>query len=765
MKDNLNILKKSIRQRRSISSCLGENGSYNYSEEEKNKSKNSIKSFHRKTTSSYFCGSYLSSNLEDDLLNNINIDKIYLEKNIRQETKNMNNSIINKDNNFETFLNLSFHSYDSDKTDGENIIFKKNNNKTDIKNKDIETDCKIQNNFVSFKNNLKNIKDKDERATKSYLLALGMTKNENLKEQYIPTVSIIEEEKSEVIDSKSELSNKKKNMKHKYCFGNYSLIKDNLFLLRRSNKLKFKNIFGKKNISNEKKVLKQENKDNILEQKEKNKNEKSEIKLTLAFNEIIKKNNKKEENKRKNLKKNKILLLNSFLGYGTKNLEQNNGNIEDEKRKSKNGLKITENNDKVLIEKSKRRMEKKFLLFINEKIRNSYYSNFIKKRFKTENNINNDKGIKSKILQNSEKTKYNQTFKKDKMSEPIKCKNFEDTINLNTNINKNNSTNSFIKKENEVDLKHRQKSNIPIITKIEYRPRSKIPYFRQKIIEKKEININTNLNTNNTNNNDSIINKNSAPNRKYISKYKNIPHKSTYSFNKDKKINNKENSENSHSVKQIKSKNEAIEIIRIEKIKSKKRNNYILHNNSSSFIKPMNINTKSYRHKEKENKIYIRKANSGTFRNDFSLKLMEEKSHIKLSVNKNSTVNTLKLYLKFEKKYTKDSVLKQIEKTLNAENSFFIIICERITIVKNTIQSSSIFVFKSLMKYYKKHNRFIKIYGDENEANSISIKNININKYEIYQVNYKNELNEESFYVTRINELKFISNAVILCKK
>ena len=485
---------------------------------------------------------------------------IILEKNTRQEKKNMNNSIINKDNNFETFLNLSFHSYDSDKTEGDNIIFKKNNNKTDIKNKDIETDCKIQNNFVSFKNNLKNIKDKDERATKSYLLALGMTKNENLKEQYIPTVSIIEEEKSEVIDSKSELSNKKKNMKHKYCFGNYSLIKDNLFLLRRSNKLKFKNIFGKKNISNEKKVPKQENKDNILEQKEKNKNEKSEMKLTSAFNEIIKKNNKKEENKRKNLKKNKIILLNSFLGYGTKNLEQNNGNIEDEKRKSKNGLKITENNDKVLIEKSKRRMEKKFLLFINEKIRNSYYSNFIKKRFKTENNINNDKGIKSKILQNSEKTKCNQTFKKDKMSELIKCKNFEDTINLNTNINKNNSTNSFIKKENEVDLKHRHKSNIPIITKIEYRPRSKIPYFRQKIIEKKEININTNLNTNNTNNNDSIINKNSAPNRKYISKYKNIPHKNTYSFNKDKKINNKENSENRHSVEQIESKIEAIEI-------------------------------------------------------------------------------------------------------------------------------------------------------------------------------------------------------------
>ena len=88
------ILKKSMRQRRAISSNLFENGSYNYSEEEKNKSKNSIKSFHRKTTSSYFCGSYLSSNLEDELINNINIDQIYYEKNNKKE-----NNSNNKENN------------------------------------------------------------------------------------------------------------------------------------------------------------------------------------------------------------------------------------------------------------------------------------------------------------------------------------------------------------------------------------------------------------------------------------------------------------------------------------------------------------------------------------------------------------------------------------------------------------------------------------------------------------------------------------------
>ncbi len=36
------------------------------------------------------------------------------------------------------------------------------------------------------------------------------------KEQYLPTASIIEEEKSDLIDSKSEFSNNKKNIKNTF---------------------------------------------------------------------------------------------------------------------------------------------------------------------------------------------------------------------------------------------------------------------------------------------------------------------------------------------------------------------------------------------------------------------------------------------------------------------------------------------------------------------------------------------------------------------
>ena len=118
-----NIYKQSIRQRRAISSNLFENGSYNCSEEERNKSKNSLKSFHRKTSSSYFHGYYLSSNLENAILNNINIDEINKDDNsyeslIKKENEKNNlnpllhtfNSNIKKENNNFDLINLSFSS-------------------------------------------------------------------------------------------------------------------------------------------------------------------------------------------------------------------------------------------------------------------------------------------------------------------------------------------------------------------------------------------------------------------------------------------------------------------------------------------------------------------------------------------------------------------------------------------------------------------------------------------------------------------------------
>ena len=152
---NIKIFKNPIRQRRAISSNILENGNCNESREERNKSNNGIKTFHRKTTTSYFYGSYLSSNLENDLLNNLNIDEINnkfkdnesyalneKEKNKILDTVNKMNTI---NNNIEDNINISFHSYELD--DNNNII------KSEEKSNNINNSNKNNNNS---KTNIKN---------------------------------------------------------------------------------------------------------------------------------------------------------------------------------------------------------------------------------------------------------------------------------------------------------------------------------------------------------------------------------------------------------------------------------------------------------------------------------------------------------------------------------------------------------------------------------------------------------------------------------
>jgi len=125
--------------------------------------------------------------------------------------------------------------------DNENLSLNMKKRKIFKEEEKKENEIKKNNNFISFKNNLKNIKDKDERQTKSYLLALGMTKYQNTKEQYIPTVSVIEEEKSDIVESKSELSNKNSKRKDKHFFENnlqynlYQLVPENLLHIHKSN--------------------------------------------------------------------------------------------------------------------------------------------------------------------------------------------------------------------------------------------------------------------------------------------------------------------------------------------------------------------------------------------------------------------------------------------------------------------------------------------------------------------------------------------------
>ena len=105
------------------------------------------------------------------------------------------------------------------------------------------------------------------------------------------------------------------------------------------------------------------------------------------------------------MKKNKILLLNSFFDSESKirNIK-NNINIQNNNQKNKKIFKNTETNRD--------------------------FSNFLKKRCNTDNNINNEKKcFKNKILQN--KVKNNKTIKEDNNNTKfIKYDDLDDIIIL-----------------------------------------------------------------------------------------------------------------------------------------------------------------------------------------------------------------------------------------------------------------------------------------------------------------------------------------------
>ena len=856
---NIKIFKKSIRQRRAISSNILENGSCNGSEEERNKSNNGIKAFHRKTTTSYFYGSYLSSNLENDLLNNLNIDEInnkYKDNesytlNEKEKNKilnvvnqiNSNNNTI-KEDNYDQIFNVSFHSYELDNSNSHNnsVIVKseeklnntnKSNKNNDDNSKTTDNNGKIiidkntrndgklllnekdkkfntEKSFVSFKNNLKFIKDKEERVTNSYLLALGMTTNQNKKEkmeekeQYMPTSSVIEEEKSDLIDSKSEFSNKKKNTKNTIFYEDSLNVNNNdnnkkrIMLVNKDNKIKILNI-----LENEKKEKINENggeKNNFINVNRNNKNiigkrndnilkdkEKLSLRMSIALNEIINKNNKKEENKRKYLKKNKTILLNSFFNLTYKGKKTKNNEINNYNQKNESNTDIFKKTDNNIIQDKKiYKKEIKFPFVQKRKKENSNISSIIKIRYNTDNS-DSTRTYNGNTLRN-----------KNINSNPIYNGEYQ---NRNNNTNVNNGINSdanIIQAKNKtfiIDENRPMKNSSLLITKIELRPKSRIPHIRQKIVDKKEIYYNNKNNINNY-----TMNKNSAPNRKYLTKIVNIPHKKTHSFTKDKTIfYNRKDKYDINSLKQIKTINQALALIRIDRMNSKKNtksnskkpNLSFIRNknsNSSSFTRATRSNSNSKSSRSKEKKILVNKTNSGSlnYKNELSLFLLEDNNNnINTISNKKHTIITLKENLIYSKSYMKINVLEKISKTFNSDNSFFVLYCEKYIKVDNdkdkgidnncnnciNNKNDFILLFKSLMKYYHNQNRFIKIYGEENAPNVISVKNININNYFIYRTKYiekkdkdKNK-NDASLLFESIKELQVTTNAIILCKK
>ena len=712
---------------------------------------------HRKRTSSYFLGSYIPNTdllennqlNEEEINNNLNINNNLFKNNneisndetTSNEIKNkLINNLIDNDNSNNN-ISISFPSYDENNNNNSLIIKqdnssnKKNNDKIENNNKNEKYDknsifyemaknsenSKSCKSFISFKNSLKYIKDKDERTTPSYQLAL-QTDKKNGNNNYVTSSNIIEEEKSSMLESKSEFSNKKDIFffeKKRIENNKDEKIKNNM-----ENKKDNKNILDNINIEDNINFVNNNNFNNVnnIQNYENNK-------MSLALNEIIIRNNKKEENKRKYLTKNKMALLNTFFNM-SKTLQIN----EDKNRNKIENYIINKDKEKNKENKDIKDDRNNLDYFTKKK----YISKFLKKSFNNKRTGNTIINTENSYLNSMQNLNNNLNL------------NCQERFSINSQIHQENNNNDNYENINNNNLK-KNSYKIPHLANVKKKYQQKLTYnSNTNLIETpfKKIKI-TNLNNNFS------IRKINQRNKKNIQKERNF-----------------------HTLKRIENLNNALSFIR-EKKKINKTNSNIdkkkyinnntcncsnLKNNklsgySTSFFtnSNSNINTQSHSQSKEKNKKpqkFLRKANSGSFnsKGEYLSQSGEEISNIES--NKEQIVLCLKYKLSFNKLYEKIDALEKINSTNFSDKSFFIILCD------NKINQ---FIFSGLFKYYHDKERYIKIYGDERSPNYILLKDIKGKvKYKIYEDNSQTNSSICSFIL--INQFKFTSNAIIIIK-
>ena len=672
-------------QKRSISSNEKNIKKMEIKEKEKDDNINSKKGFHhRKRTSSYFLGSYLPD--LNFIENNFQMTNEKENINDKEEENNIiNNGLIYNLANIDNLneLSLSFPSYEENNNNS-GAIKNENNEKTknlNMNNNNILDIAKKSENssksFITFKNSLKYLKDIDERATPSYQLALQADKKGG-KNNYLASSNIIEEEKSSMIESKSEFSNKK-----------------DLFKLEKekTEKEKIQNehadYFTDLNINNNWKL--------------ENKNE-----MALALNEIIIKNNKKEEERKNYLSKNKKVLLNTFFTMSnilkTKEIKCN-------KEKYIN----SENNKNDM---NKNDIES-FSILKNKINSNGEY--FIKKKFfKKSSNYYNQ----------------NYTFS-------------EREIRLNNTTNNSN-------KENYIETDFRKNMN-------------KIPHLynmrkNQKIVNDSpsDLLINIPYKSLKTSNSNNLSSRNNSQISKKLNKLldKKDSRSNIHSIKRRENLNNallfirekKSNKLNDLEKKKYYNSN-------TYNISGNKKLTNITYTNSltNSNMNTNNSNTQSHSKSKEKPQHLLRNANSSSSVNKIEQIPQVSEIYTNIESNKEQTIMCLKYKLMFNKLYEKIDVLEKVNITSISSKNFYVILCD------NKLNLNH-FIFNSLFKYYKDKKKFIKIYGDEKNPNYILLKDIiEKKKFQIYEDN-NSIVNSSVNTFTLTNHFKFTNNAMIFVK-
>lgn len=715
---------KLYKSNKSISTTIGKD-----SIEESNNTKTII-SHHRKNISSFFIGSYITDNELNKLLKENNDKTTYenrkitdfsyenetnsLSKNIniydiknsllKEKENNMNSSITNLNTNGDEkcipFSNSSFYSYTNENEENkdeinQNIIIKTNkglNNEIIIKPNEMnfinipkkEIGNNINNgndnmnkekSFLPIRNTLKFIKDKDERLTESYLMALsgGNFGSIDEKNQYLPTVSVIEEEKSEFF----ETTNKKKSIKN-----NSLLLLDKEFKKRKienefqSNNnyfIKEKNFNNKENISNNDNT-------NLVDDKLK--------KINLDLNKIIIKNSYREEKKEICLKKNKI---NKNSGYFNKKNSITTLNSKNKNKKTNLISKISNNSKNKKI--------------INTSRKNSISSNQVisvkKRRTLSYCEKNQPKLVPLKRFNTQNKFKKKKKKEKYSISNLIKKK-----ININNNMCKKSSDNIKEKKVKNIlnkSLNNILNSRIKINIKV---PRIKfLDNKKNDIIFTKKSENNLSINNFNKQNKEKIL---LNPNhKKSISllnqSTNNYKHKNTFSEinnNIAKKINSTQFKQKVRKI--IKNDNKIYKNITKSKSKDK-----ILTSNSSNINQIFNFIKENIKFSKENEKIEVLKIfeKYNNINKDKFIIFCENK------INKNPFFNFKALYKYFdkEKKYIK---ILGNEKYPN-------------NILTKTINNNDYIIYESRIVYKEKIPIII--------LNKINISNITCNCKVLYE--------------------------------
>ena len=694
-------MKNEIKNQRSVSASLKDNKSNkmkNQNIKEKENITNDKKGFHhRKRSSSYFLGSYIpdinliENNYEEE--HNINIDNVEKENNENEKEETRKNEIQNKliynliNNEDSNNLSLSFPSYDEGNNNS--VIIKKGDS-TEVKQKDINNNIILELNehsensrksFITFKNSLKYIKDKDERTTPSYQLALLADKKGG-NNCYVTTSNIIEEEKSSMLESKTEFSNKKEN-----------ILPDQE---KKENKLLeyIKDI----NINNNWNIYTGKNDD--------------KIRMSLALNEIIIKNNKKEEYRRKILTQNKMNLLNTFFTISKPLVlnQKKDDRIENIYKKEKNlnnprnnkylKNKVNNNNDNFTKKKFVRKFVNKPL---NCDIKNNNHALTDNDTQKIEeiNNLNNEniletentKKNKNKIPHLSNMKKLNQKIKNDSPSNTLINAPYKGFKTSNSNNSSSRSNSLLSKKLNKIFTKNDSRNNLHSMKR-----RENLNNALKFIKEKKRNKLDSDLEK---------------------GKYYN---NNTYNY-------------------------------------SKKINNATYTNSlTNSNLNTNNSNTQSHsKSKSKDKNLKLnRKSNSGSFNIKEEYSSNNGENYINLECNLENTILCLRDKLLFNKVYEKVDVIEKIKSTCFPTKSFFVILCENKIDINN-------FIFYGLYKFYKDQEKFIKIYGDERSPNYILLKDITEQKkYNIFvDINVVNTF-VNKFILT--NHFKSTNNAVLIVK-